>query len=117
MNNSITISGQVIVTNDETDRVKNLQFLPDDEQTSILEEGSQSSGQLQILRSGAFDYTAFRPRTKANSTLLRKAAHGRISATKDGAYQMTLKLFKREGLNVKETLAREAMDLIQNVNL
>ena len=117
MNNSITISGQVIVSHDETNRVKNLQFLPDDEQTPILEEGSQSSGQLQILRNGAFDYVAFKPRAKANSTLLRKAAHGRISATKDGAYQLTLKLFKREGLNVKETLAREAMELIQNVNL
>ena len=117
MENSIFIDGQAVVSRDENNRVKNIQFLPDDELSPILEEGSQSSGQLQVLRNGAFDYVAYKPRVRANSTLLRKAAHGRISATRDGAYQLTLKVFKREGLNVKETLAREAMDLIQNVNL
>ncbi len=38
-----------------------------------------------------------------------------FEATKDGAYQLTLKVFKREGLDVKETLTREAFDLINNV--
>ena len=38
-----------------------------------------------------------------------------FEATKDGAYQLTLKVFKREGLDVKETLTREAFDLIDNV--
>lgn len=49
--------------------------------------------------------------------LLRKAAHGRISATRDEAYQLTLKIFKREGLDVKEALLREAVELINNVKL
>ena len=49
--------------------------------------------------------------------LVCEAAHGRISATRDEAYQLTLKIFKREGLDVKETMLREAMELINNVKL
>ncbi len=40
-----------------------------------------------------------------------------FEATKDGAYQLTLKVFKREGLDVRETLLREATELINNVRL
>lgn len=116
MKRSFSVNGVSVVTTDENNRVKNVQFLPDDEFTPVLEQGSQVNGQLQMLRNGAFDYVANKPRVRANSTLLRKAAHGRISATRDGAYQLTLKIFKREGLNVKETLAREAFELIQNVD-
>ena len=116
MKRSFSVNGVSVVTTDENNRVKNVQFLPDDEFTPVLEQGCQSNGQLQMLRNGAFDYVANKPRVRANSTLLRKAAHGRISATRDGAFQLTLKIFKREGLNVKETLAREAFELIQNVD-
>jgi hypothetical protein len=42
-------------------------------------------------------------------------AHGRLSATRDAAYQLTLKVFKCEGVDVRETLRREAQELIDNV--
>ena len=116
MNKTLIIGGQVAVTLDNN-RVQNVQFLPDDELVQVLEQGSQTNGQLQLMRNAAFDYVANKPRVRANSTLLRKAAHGRISATRDGAFQLTLKIFKREGLNVKETMLREAIDLIDNVKL
>jgi hypothetical protein len=70
-----------------------------------------------MLRNATFDYVANKPRVRANSTLLRKAAHGRLSATRDEAIQLTLKVFKREGLDVRETLLREAVELIDNVKL
>ena len=114
---SISINGVAVVTRDENKRVQNVQFLPDDELVQVLEQGSQTNGQLQLMRNAAFEYVANKPRVRANSTLLRKAAHGRISATRDGAFQLTLKIFKREGLNVKETMLREAIDLIDNVKL
>ena len=114
---SISINGVAVVTRDENNRVQNVQFLPDDELVQVLEQGSQTNGQLQLMRNAAFEYVANKPRVRANSTLLRKAAHGRISATRDGAFQLTLKIFKREGLNVKETMLREAIDLIDNVKL
>ena len=114
MNKTLIIGGQVAITLDNN-RVQNIQFLPDDELSAVLEQGSVTHGQLQMLRNAAFDYVPGKAPLRANSTLLRKAAHGRISATRDEAYQLTLKVFKREGLDVKETMLREAMDLINNV--
>ena len=116
MEKTISISGMTVITVDEDKKVTLIQFLPDDEMAPIMEVGSHSYGALQQMRNGAFDYVACKPRRRANSTLLRKAAHGRLSATKDGAYQLTLKVFKREGLDVKATLKREALDLIDNVD-
>ena len=117
MEQTLIIGGQVAVTLDNENRVKNLQFLPDDDMALVLEQGSLTKGQLQQLRNGAFDYVANKTRMRAKSTLLRKAAHGRLSATRDQAIQLTLKVFKREGLDVKETLRREALELIDNTKL
>jgi hypothetical protein len=117
MSTELFIGGQVAVTLDKENKVMNLQFLPDDEMALELEQGSMTRGRLQQLRNGAFDYVANKPRVKAKSTLLRKAAHGRLSATRDQAIQLTLKVFKREGLDVKETLRREALELIDNTKL
>ncbi len=115
MEKTISVNGMAVVTVNDDNRVKNIQFLPDDELALVLEQGSTTNGQLQLLRNSSFDYVANKPRQRANSQLLRKAAHGRISATRDEAYQLTLKVFKREGLDVRETLMREAMELISNV--
>lgn len=112
---TLSINGVAVVTTDENNRVSNIQFLPDDEFNPVLEQGSKTNGQLQLMRNATFDYVPNKPCVRANSTLLRKAAHGRISATRDGAYQLTLKVFKREGLDVRDTLTREAFELINNV--
>lgn len=114
---TLSVNGVAVVSRDENNRVSNIQFLPDNEFAPVLEQGSLTNGQLQLMRNAAFDYVASKPRVRANSTLLRKAAHGRISATRDEAYQLTLKVFKREGLDVKETMLREAIELINNVKL
>lgn len=115
MEKTVSINGMTIVTVDENKKVRNIQFLPDDEMAPVLEVGSHSYGSLQQLSNGAFDYVASKRAQRAQSTLLRKVAHGRISATRDGAYQLTLKVFKREGLDVRETLTREAFELLNNV--
>lgn len=117
MKQTFSVNGVSVVTSDENNNVMNVQFLTDDELSPVLERGCLTHGQLQILRNGSFDFVACKPKKRANSTLLRKAAHGRISATRDGAYQLTLKVFKREGLDVKETLRREALELIENTKL
>ena len=102
---------------DENEKVVCIQFLPDDELTPVLGHSIASNGLLQLLRNGAFDYTPNKSKGRANSVLLRKSAHGRLSATRDDAYQLTLKVFKREGIDVKETLAREAFELLHSVAL
>ena len=42
------------------------------------------------------------------SLLIKKLAHGRVSKTKDGAIQLTLKVYCDEGVNISETIAAEA---------
>lgn len=116
MNKSILIDGHAVVTTNDLGEVVCLQFLSDDQDRQIV-KGGQASGTLQLMRNASFDFVANSKRKCANSTLLRKAAHGRISATRDEAFQLTLKVFKREGLDVRETLEREAHDLISNVKL
>lgn len=117
MNKSISINGMAIATTDESNKLICIQFLPDDELTPVLEQGNCAHGLLQQLRNGSFDFTPNKPRVRANSTLLRKSAHGRLSATKDDAYQLTLKVFKREGIDAGETMAREALELLHSVQL
>jgi hypothetical protein len=117
MKRTITVGGQIAITIDENNRVLFIQFLSDNENASVLEQGSLTRGQLQILRNAEFDYVACKAPLRSRSTLLKKAAHGRLSATRDEAYQLTLKVFKREGLDVRETLLREATELINNVRL
>ena len=88
MEKTISVNGMAVVTVNDDNRVKNIQFLPDDELALVLEQGSTTNGQLQLLRNASFDYVANKPRQRANSQLLRKAAHGRISATRDEAYRL-----------------------------
>jgi len=114
---TIFVDGHAAITINESQKVVNAQFLPDDQGAFILEESDTTRGKMQLFRNGSMDYVACKPRRRANSTLLRKAAHGRLSATKDDAYQLTLKVFKREGLNVNETMRREAFELLDSVTL
>ena len=115
MENTISINGVAVVSRDENNRVVNVQFLPDDEFTQVLEQGSQTSGQLQLLRNAAFDYVANKPRVRANSDLIRKAAHGRLSGTKDSAFQLTLKSFASEAIDWQRAFVTETVDIMTDL--
>ena len=54
-----------------------------------------------------------KPQLKPKSTLIRKLAHGRLSDTFDGAVQLTLKVFRTEGLNIRETIIKEAREAFE----
>ena len=64
-------------------------------------------GVAQQLNDGSFEFVP-KPQLKAQSQLIRKLAHGRVSKTKDGAIQLTLKVYCDEGVNISETIAAEA---------
>ena len=115
MNKSISINGVAVVTRDENNRVKFVQFLPDDEFTPVLEQGCKTSGQLQLLRNAAFDYVANKPRVRNNSLLIRKARHGRLSGTRDKAYQLTLKCFATEGIDWQRAFVEEPIELMTDL--
>ncbi len=67
----------------------------------------RAMGLAQQHFDGTFDFIR-RPRPRAQSELIRKLAHGRISKTKDGAIQLTLKVFEDEGVNISKTIGEEA---------
>ena len=90
------------------DHCKFFQFCPDCCEVGTV-PGFRSAGVGQQLPDGTIAFEAV-PRKRSQSTLLKKVAHGRLSVTKDGCYQLTLKIAKEEGLDIKNTLWREAME-------
>lgn len=65
------------------------------------------AGMAQQMSDGTFDFVA-KKRIRARSTLIKKLAHGRASVTRDGAIQLTLKVWPEEGLAIADTIHREA---------
>ena len=114
MNKSILINGHAAVTINDLGEVLCLQFLPDDQDAQVT-KGGQASGTAQLMRNASFDFVVNPKRQRANATLLRKAAHGRISATRDQAVQLTLKVFRREGLDINETLRKDFDELMNHI--
>ncbi|MBO7539436.1 MAG: hypothetical protein J6T44_09170 [Prevotella sp.] len=115
MDKTITIDGQIAVTLDRRGRVFNIQFMPDDEMAPVLDQSSITTGRLQQIRNGAFDYTANKSRIKANSDLIRKAAHGRLSGTRDNAFQLTLKCFASEAIDWQRAFVTETVDIMTDL--
>lgn len=115
MDKSIFISGSAVITRDENNRVKFVQFLPDDEFTPVMESGSKTSGQLQMLRNAAFDFVANKPRVRNNSLLISKARHGRVSGTRDHAFQLTLKVFAVEAIDWQKAFVVEPIELMTDL--
>ena len=69
--------------------------------------GFRSQGVAQQLTDGTFDFVV-KPRVRSQSELIRKLAHGRVSKIKDGAIQLTLKVFCDEEINIGSALVKEA---------
>ena len=65
-------------------------------------------GVAQVMSDGTFDFIR-QPRLRAQSELIRKLPHGRLSRTKDGAIQLTLKVYQDEGLDIGQAIATEAL--------
>ena len=115
MYKSISVNGVAIFTRDENNRVKFVQFLPDDEFTPVLGQGCKTNGQLQLLRNAAFDYVASKPRVRNNRLLICKAKHGRLSGTRDHAWQLTLKVFAVEGIDWQRAFIEEPIEVMTNL--
>ena len=71
-------------------------------------------GVAQQMTDGTFDFVA-KPRLRPQSRLIKTLCHGRVSPTKDGAVQLTLKVFAYEGVNINEALRQEAAEAAEAV--
>ena len=93
------------------DEKKFFMFTPDDPIVGQVQK-FRGLGMAQQMADGTFDFVR-KPQLKPKSTLIKKLAHGRLSATIDGAFQLTLKVYKTEGLNIKETIIKEAKEAFE----
>ena len=84
-------------------------FSPDEPVPDVVQRMRRMHGVAQQMTDGTFDFVA-QPRTKAQSTLIKKLAQGRVSLTKDNAIQLTLKVMRNENINIAEAIAAEAAD-------
>ena len=89
------------------DESKCFLFAPNEHGGGEKVQGFRSQGVAQQLSDGTFDFV-IKPRIRSQSVLIKKLAHGRVSKTKDGAIQLTLKVFCDEGINIGSTLVKEA---------
>ena len=83
-------------------------FSPDSVNQGVV-EAFRRHGVAQQMQDGTFDFVAV-SKPKSQSELIKKLAHGRVSKTKDGAIQLTLKVFCHEGLNIAQTLTVESAE-------
>ena len=84
-------------------------FSPDEPVPDVVQRMRRMHGVAQQMTDGTFDFVA-QPRTKSQSTLIKKLAHGRVSLTKDNAIQLTLKVMRNENINIAEAIAAEAAE-------
>ena len=91
------------------DESKCFLFAPNEHVAGEKVQGFRSQGVAQQLSDGTFDFVV-KPRVRSQSELIRKLAHGRLSKTKDGAIQLTLKVFCDEGINIGKALVKEAAE-------
>ena len=96
------------------DESKCFLFSPSEHGGGEKVQGFRSQGVAQQLSDGTFDFV-IKPRVRSQSVLIRKLAHGRVSKTKDGAIQLTLKVFCDEGINIGSTLVKEAEEAAEAV--
>lgn len=107
------MNGRAVFTSGDN-KFEYVQFLPD-EPVEQFEKGWRRVGVAQRLRNGTFDFIV-KPHLHSRAVLIKKVAHGRLSATKDGAIQLTLKIFKTEGIPMAETIVREAKEAVEEVS-
>ncbi len=84
-------------------------FAPDYCVPNVVLRVRRMCGVAQQMTDGTFEFVS-QPKLRAQSKLIKKLAHGRISLTKDKAIQLTLKVMANENINIAETIAAEAAE-------
>ena len=70
---------------------------------------------VQGMRDGNIYMTERKKRIRNDSLLIRKARHGRLSGTRDHAFQLTLKIFASEGIDWQKAFVTEPIELMTDL--
>lgn len=102
----VTIEGVAFIS----ENINLITFAPDQPVPGRV-KGFRRQGTAQQMTDGTFDFVA-KPQLRPQSKLIKKLAHGRASETKDDAIQLTLKMYKNEGVNISQTILEEAAEAV-----
>ena len=111
MNKTISFGGLGTVTPDLNGKGMSFEFWADDPDGQVVEP-VRTTGTAQLMRSGSFFFTPGKKRVRSNSLLISKARHGRVSGTRDKAWQLTLKVFATEGIDWQRAMVEEPIEVM-----
>ena len=101
------------------DNNKYFTFNPDAQVNGVV-PGYRRRGHGQQLPNGTFSFVADEPSHRSQATMIKKLLHGKVSLTKQGYYQLTLRFDPREKVNYSVVVlneASEAVDALRNYEL
>ena len=81
----------------------------------IMAEPFKGNFHVQGMRDGNVYMQQNPKRVRSNSLLIRKAKHGRLSGTRDKAWQLTLKVFASEGIDWQKAFVEEPIELMADL--
>ena len=82
-------------------------FSPDSQINGIV-DAFRKRGHGQQLPNGTFSFVADEPSHRSQATMIKKLLHGKVSITKNGLYQLTLRFDPREKVNYSVAIMNEA---------
>ena len=89
------------------DNNKYFTFNPDAQVNGVV-PGYRKRGHGQQLPNGTFSFVADEPSHRSQATMIKKLLHGKVSLTKNGLYQLTLRFDPREKVNYSVAILNEA---------
>ena len=101
------------------DNNKYFTFNPDAQVNGVV-QGFRKRGHGQQLPNGTFSFVADEPSHRSQATMIKKLLHGKVSLTKNGLYQLTLRFDPREKNIINVAMlneAGEAVDALRNYEL
>ena len=81
----------------------------------VVMEPFTGSFTVQGMRDGNVYMQERKKRVRNNSLLISKARHGRLSGTRDHAYQLTLKVFASEGIDWQRSFVEEPIEVMTDL--
>ena len=85
-----------------------IQFCPEKTEGKVVRH-VRGEARVNVLSSGAYD-VSFRKRIRSAAKVLKKLPHGSLSETKDGAVQLTIKIFNPYYQDVPRIIVNEAWE-------
>ena len=89
-------------------------FSPDSQINGIV-DAYRKRGHGQQLPNGTFSFVADEPSHRSQATMIKKLLHGKVSVTKNGLYQLTLRFDPREKVNYSVVMLNEASEATEAI--